>query len=122
MPAKINLTKDVQRLYDAQHHVQSDLSVYASMALLRVLPQGVSVPEKTMCKTEFSHDKTMIVHYEYNIENVPAHGTWKFSFMFRSSRSGAVMISKCNNFGFNTRTCPLDLVAIGEKVEELAEL
>ena len=121
MPAKINLTKDLQKFYDAHHHVVADLGLYAAMALLGVIPDGIA-PEKTMCKTEFSHDKTMTVHYEYNLTNIPAHGTWKFTFMFRSSRSGAVMISKCNDFGFNTRTCPLDLVAIGEKVKELAEL
>ena len=122
MPAKINITKDIQRLYDAQHHVVADLGVYASMALLKVVPQGVAVPEKTMCQTSFSHDKTLSVQYEYNLENIPAHGTWKFTFMFRSSRCGIVIITKCNASGFNTRSCNFNLVEIGEKVKELAEL
>lgn len=122
MPAKINITKDIQRLYDAEHHVQVDLGLYASMALLKVIPEGVDMPEKTMCKTEFSHDRTMTVQFEYHLENIPAHGTWKFTFGFRSSRSGVVVISKCNDFGFNTRTCKFDIVEMGEKVKELAEL
>ena len=122
MPAKINITKDVQRLYDAHHQVKMDLGLHASMALRNVVPNGVTVPEETMCKTEFGHDNTLTVHFEYNLVNIPAHGTWKFAFMFRSSRCGAVMISKCNASGFNTRTCKFDIAEITEKVKELAEL
>lgn len=122
MPAKINVTTDIQRLYDAHNHVVADFDLYASMALRNVVPAGVAVPEKSLCKTEFSHDETMNIHYEYKLENIPAHGTWKFTFMFRSSHCGAVMISKCNASGFNTRTCKFDLVELGEKVKELAEL
>lgn len=122
MPAKINVTKDIQRLYDAHNHVVADLGLDASMALLNVVPDGVAVPVHSLCKTEFSHDNTMTVHFEYNLENIPAHGTWKFTFMFRSNHVGAVLISKCNAFGFNTRSCRFDLTEMGEKVKELAEL
>ena len=122
MPAKINVTKDIQRLYDAEHHVQMDLGLYASRALLTVIPVGVDFPEMTMCQTSFSHDKTLTVQYEYNLENIPAHGTWKFTFMFRSSRSGIVIITKCNASVFDTRSCNFDLTEMGEKVKELAEL
>jgi hypothetical protein len=122
MPAKINVSKDIKRLYDAHNHVVADLGLYASRALLTVIPVGVDFPERSLCKTEFSHDKTMSVHYEYTLENIPAHGTWKFTFMFRSNHVGAVLISKCNAFGFNTRSCRFDLTEMGEKVKELAEL
>jgi hypothetical protein len=122
MPAKINVSKDIKRLYDAHNHVVADLGLYASMALLAVVPKGLMVPEKSLCKTEFSHDKTMSVHFEYKLENIPAHGTWKFTFMFRSNHVGAVLISKCNDFGFNTRSCRFDLTEMGEKTKELAEL
>ena len=122
MPAKINITNDVQRFYDAHHQVRMDLGLCASMALLNVVPDGVTVPEATLCNSEFGHDEALTVHFEYNLENIPAHGTWKFAFMFRSSSCAAVMISKCNASGFNTRTCKFDTVEIGEKVKELAEL
>lgn len=122
MSAKINVTKDIQRLYDAEHHVQMDLGLYASRALLTVVPDGITVPEMTMCQTSFSHDKTLTVQYEYHLENIPAHGTWKFTFMFRSSRAGIVIITKCNSSVFDTRSCNFDIAEIGEKVKELAEL
>ena len=124
MPAKINISKEVQAAIDANNSVIRDMNLYVHSAFLKVLPRDVQ-PTKVSSTTRRNNDGYLVVELSYTVDNVPAHGTWYFAFMFRPTRvkvpAGAVMITRQTDT-FDTKTCQFNQAAIDEAVKELAAI
>lgn len=124
MPAKINISKEVQAAFDANSHVIRDMNLYAQSAFLKALPEGVNA-DKIHSSSRYDSDGNLIVELGYTVENVPAHGTWYFNFMFRPTRvnvpAGAIMVTRQTD-KFDTRSCQFQQEALDSVVKELAAL
>lgn len=124
MTAKINVTKDIKKAFDATSRAIADLGLEASSALLKVTPDGVW-PRRVLAKAERTCNEGLFsVTVAYSLENIPAHGTWYFNFVFNDSITGSgcsVTITRTNSFGIYTKSCKFDREALDEIVKELAE-
>ncbi|MBR6892549.1 MAG: hypothetical protein IKN15_04870 [Bacteroidaceae bacterium] len=124
MPAKINVTKDIKKAFDATSRAISDIGLYASSALFNVTPDGV-FPRRVLAKAERTFNEGLLsVTVAYSLENIPAHGTWYFNFVFNNSIIGSgcsVTVTRTNSFGIYTKSCKFDQEALDEIVKEIAE-
>jgi len=121
MPAKINVTKDIKKAFDATSRAVEDLALYGFASLGKVTPQGV-YPRKVFSNA-VRLDDTLSVTIAYILENIPAHGRWSFKFVFMNNGSAcAVTITRTTTNDIHMKSCNLDTTEICEKVKELAEL
>lgn len=124
MPAKINISKEVQAALDANNHVIRDMNLYAQNAFLKALPEGVNA-DKIHSSSRYDRDGNLIVELGYTVENVPAHGTWYFTFFFRPTRvnvpAGTIMVNRRTDT-FDTRHCQFQQEALDSIVKELAAI
>ena len=107
MPAKINITKELLAAFDANKHAIRDMALYARSALNKVIPQGCSFDVETVRNSvSLNSDGYLSVDLGYVLYNIPAHGTWYFTFMFRTDRVGnvvgSVMVTKNTDDGIYT--------------------
>ena len=126
MPAKINITKELQAAFDANKHAIRDMGLYARSALNKVIPQGCSFDAETVRNSvALNSDGYLSVDLGYVLYNIPAHGTWYFTFMFRTDRVGnvvgSVMVTKTTEDGIYTKSCKFKQEEIDKIVAELAE-
>ena len=126
MPAKINITKELKAAFDANKHAIRDMGLYANSALIKVVPQGCDfaiVPFRTDAK--FDNDGYLAIELSYVLNNIPAHGTWYFVFMFRKDRVGrvvgTVMVTKTTDTGIYTKSCTFKQEEIDKIVALLAK-
>lgn len=125
MPAKINVTENIKKAFDATSRVIADLGLYASSSLFNVTPDGVW-PRRVLAKAERNtNEGYLTVTVAYSLENIPAHGTWYFTFMFRNDRVGnvvgSVMVTKNTDDGIYTKSCKFKREEIDKIVAELEE-
>ena len=126
MPAKINITKELLAAFDANKHAIRDMGLYARSALNKVIPQGCSFDVETVRNSvSLNSDGYLSVDLGYVLYNIPAHGTWYFTFMFRTDRVGnvvgSVMVTKNTEDGIYTKSCKFKQEEIDKIVVELAE-
>ena len=126
MPAKINITKELLAAFDANKHAIRDMGLYARSALNKVIPQGCSFDVETVRNSvSLNSDGYISVDLGYVLYNIPAHGTWYFTFMFRTDRVGnvvgSVMVTKNTEDGIYTKSCKFKQEEIDKIVVELAE-
>ena len=124
MSAKINISKEVQAALDANNHVIRDMNLYVQNAFLKVLPEGVNA-DRINSTSRCDRDGYLIVELGYTVENVPAHGTWYFAFIFRPTRvnvpAGTIMVTRRTDT-FDTRSCQFQQEALDGIVKELAAI
>ena len=126
MPAKINITKELTAAFDANKHAIRDMGLYARSALLKVIPQGSDFDAETVRhSSKLDNDGYLSIELAYILSNIPAHGTWYFTFMFRNDRVGnvvgSVMVTKTTAEGIFTKSCKFNQEEIDKIVAELAE-
>ncbi len=126
MPAKINITKELQAAFDANKHAIRDMALYARSALLKVIPKGCSFDVETIrTNVALNSDGYLNIELAYILSNIPAHGTWYFTFMFRHDRVGnvvgSVMVTKTTDEGIYTKSCKFKQEEIDKIVAALAE-
>lgn len=126
MPAKINITKELTAAFDANKHAIRDMGLYAYSALIKVVPQGCDCVIKTFrTSSKLDNDGYLAIELAYILSNIPAHGTWYFTFMFRNDRGGrvvgTVMVTKTTEEGIYTKSCKFKQEEIDKIVAELAE-
>ena len=72
-----------------------------------------------------NNDGYLSVDLGYVLHNIPAHGTWYFTFMFKTDRVGnvvgSVMVTKNTEDGIYTKSCKFKQEEIDKIVAELAE-
>lgn len=126
MPAKINITKELTAAFDANKHAINDMGLYARSALLKVIPQGCDFDVETVRhSSKLDNDGYLAIELAYILSNIPAHGTWYFTFMFRNDRVGrvvgTVMVTKTTDQGIYTKSCTFKQEEIDKIVAEIAE-
>lgn len=126
MPAKINITKELTAAFDANKHAIRDMGLYARSALIKVIPQGSDFDVETVRhSSKLDNDGYLAIELAYILSNIPAHGTWYFTFMFRNDRGGrvvgTVMVTKTTEEGIYTKSCKFKQEEIDKIVAELAE-
>lgn len=126
MPAKINITKELTAAFDANKHAIRDMGLYARSALLKVIPQGSDFDVETFRhSSKLDNDGYLNIELAYILSNIPAHGTWYFTFMFRNNRVGnvvgSVLVTKTTDEGIFTKSCKFKQEEIDKIVAELAE-
>lgn len=126
MPAIINITKELQAAFDANKHAIRDMGLYARSALLKVIPQGCdSAVETFRHSSKLDNEGYLVIEHSYILRNIPAHGTWYFTFMFRNDRVGrvfgSVMVTRTTDQGIYTKSCQFKQEEIDKIVAELAE-
>lgn len=126
MPAIINITKELQAAFDANKHAIRDMGLYARSALRKVIPQGCDTAiEPFRHSSKLDNEGYLTVEHSYILKNIPAHGTWYFTFMFRNDRVGrvfgTVMVTKTTDQGIYTKSCKFNQEEIDKIVAELAE-
>ena len=126
MPAKINITKELLATFDANKHAIRDMALYARSALIKVIPKGCSFDVETIrTNAALNSDGYLSIDLGYILHNIPAHGTWYFTFMFRTDRVGnvvgSVMVTKNTDDGIYTKSCKFNQEEIDKIVVELAE-
>lgn len=126
MPAKINITKELTAAFDANKHSIRDMGLYARSALIKVIPQGSDFDVETFRhSSKLDNDGYLAIELAYILSNIPAHGTWYFTFMFRNDRVdnvvGSVMVTKTTEEGIYTKSCKFKQEEIDKIVAELAE-
>ena len=120
MSAKIHVTKEIQQAFNLNHRAITDMGLYASSALMKVCPECVT-PKRVLARTTMHNEGHFVIELGYTLENIPAHGTWYFSFMFKTSLSGTVTVTKTTDSGIYTKSCKFDREALDEIVKEIAE-
>lgn len=126
MPAKINITKELTAAFDANRNAIRDMGLYARSALIKVIPQGCDFDAETVRhSSKLDNDGYLAIELGYVLSNIPAHGTWYFTFMFRNDRVGrvvgTVMVTKNTDTGIYTKSCTFKQEEIDKIVAELAE-
>lgn len=126
MPAKINITKELTAAFDANKHAIRDMGLYAHSALIKVIPQGCdSAVETFRHSSSLNNEGYLVIEHSYILRNIPAHGTWYFTFMFRTDRVGnvvgTVMVTKTTDQGIYTKSCKFNQEEIDKIVAALAE-
>lgn len=121
MPAKINVTENIKKAFDATSRVIADLGLYASSALFNVTPDGVW-PRRVLAKAERNtNEGYLTVTVAYSLENIPAHGTWYFFFTLKDEHSGSITVTRSKSSCISTLSCKFDREALNEIVKNLAE-
>lgn len=120
MPAKINVTKEIQQAFNMNHRAITDMGLYASSALMKVCPEGVTA-QRVIARTTMHNEGHFVIELGYTLDNIPAHGTWYFSFMFKTSLSGTVTVTKTTDSGIYTKSCKFNQEEIDKIVAELAK-
>lgn len=121
MPAKIYISKDIQKALAANDRVVADLGLCATQSFLGVLPEGV-LPERTLSQVRRTERGHLQVELAYRIDNVPAYGTWTFSFMYINSLTAVVSVTRyAESAGLLDSRCgPFTMEALAEAVKALA--
>lgn len=122
MPAKIYTAKNIKKAFDATSRAVEDLALYAFGSLVNVTPDGV-YPRRVLANANRTVNEGIFsVTVAYSLENIPAHGTWYFKFVFtKNCCKGSVTITRTTSNDIYTKSCDLSVDAIKAAVIELGK-
>lgn len=117
MPAKININKELEKAFNANSNAKTCMGLYAVHSLLNVVPQGC-YPKLT--EARLKDDGHLHIDLTYYLVNIPARGTWEFSFMFINSHEGVVTVRRISG-AIHAGSCTFNQDELDKVVKTLAE-
>jgi hypothetical protein len=117
MPAKININKELEKAFNANSNAKTCMGLYAVHSLLNVVPQGC-YPK--LIESKLNDDGHLHIDLTYSLINIPARGTWEFSFMFINSHEGIVSVRRISG-AIHVGSCTFNQDELDKVVKTLAE-
>ena len=121
MPAKININKELEKAFNANSNAKACMGLYAVHSLLNVVPQGQGItPQLIKASSSLKDDGCLVINLEYTLVNIPARGTWEFSFMFINSHEGIAIVRRLSGT-IHVGSCKFNQDELDKLVKTLAE-
>lgn len=117
MPAKININKELEKAFNANSNAKTCMGLYAVHSLLNVVPQGC-YPK--LIESKLKDNGHLHIDLTYSLINIPARGTWEFSFMFINSHDGVVSVRRISG-AVHVGSCKFNQDELDKLVKTLAE-